>query len=178
MFKLILQDLEQFAHGVTRRDKVKVLIMSSGFFAVVLIRLQSYFFENHRLTLSYITHRINLNLHGIDVSPGAKIAGGLRIEHPVGIVIGSGCVIGTNCTIMQGVTIGVKNVSRISNDNRYPIIGCNVIIGVNSSILGGISIGDDVRIGAHVLIRKNCASGSRWASFNHSKEIDRAEKND
>ena len=162
MFKCIAKDLAQFTHGTKLRDKLKVIILSPGFMAVLLIRIQIFFYSHNMLVCSYLIHRMNLNLHGIDVLPGARIAGGLRIEHPSGVVIGAGCIIDSNCTIMQGVTLGVKNVSRERNDNCYPVIGSNVIIGANASILGGITIGDGVKIGAHALILKDCLPGTIW----------------
>ena len=162
MFSLIREDLARFAHGPSFRDKLKVLMLSPGFLAVVIIRMQDYFRSHHLLLVAYFMQRINLSLHGIDVLPGATIAGGLRIEHPSGIVIGAGCVIGSNCTIMQGVTLGVRNVSRERNDNGFPKVGDDVIIGANSSILGGISIGNEVVIGAHSLVLVDCAPKTRF----------------
>ena len=161
MFRLVWQDLNQFAHGSKFRDKIKVLILSPGFMAVLLTRAQASLYKHHLLVLSYLVYRLNLNLHGIDVLPGSIIDGGLRIEHPVGIVIGAGSVIGSNCTIMQGVTLGVRNVVGGVNDDKFPSIGNNVFIGVNSTILGGISIGDDVIIGAHSLVLVSCPANSR-----------------
>lgn len=79
---------------------------------------------------------------------------GLRIEHPVGIVIGSKVIVGENCTISQGVTIGEKY-----NDHRslggYPVLGNNISIGVNTIILGKITIGNNVSTGANSLILAN-----------------------
>jgi serine O-acetyltransferase len=158
---LILEDLTRFTHGPTLRDKLKVLLLSPGFLAVTIIRIQEFFYSNGLLLIAYFFQRLNLALHGIDVLPGAKISGGLRIEHPTGIVIGAGVVIGSNCTIMQGVTLGVRNVSREKNNDKFPVIGNGVLIGANSSILGGITIGDNVVIGAHSLVLVNCAPGIR-----------------
>jgi serine O-acetyltransferase len=106
---------------------------------------------------------MNLNLHGIDVLPGARIGGGLRIEHPVGIVIGAGCVLGENCTIMQGVTLGVRSVIRKFNTHKYPIVGSNVFIGPNSTLLGDIIIGDNVTINAHSLVLISCPEKSKYS---------------
>ena len=164
MFNLIREDLARFAHGPSLRDKLKVLILSPGFLAVVIIRTQEYFRSHHLLLISYFFQRVNLTLHGIDVLPGATIAGGLRLEHPAGIVIGAGTVIGSNCTIMQGVTLGVRNVSRERNNNEFPKIGDRVFIGAHSSILGGVTIGNDAIIGAHSLVLVHCAPRTRFTN--------------
>jgi serine acetyltransferase len=92
-----------------------------------------------------------LKKYACDVTPGFVIGKGLKIEHPVGIVIGSKVVIGEFCTISQGVTIGEKYNDRRST-GLYPRLGNNISIGVNAVLLGGITIGDNVTIGANSLI--------------------------
>lgn len=160
VFTLIRQDINQFAHGPRLRDKVKVIVLSHGFLAVFLVRVQTFLYAHRLLTLAYMVYRSNLILTGLDALPGCKIGGGLRIEHPVGIVIGAGAIIGSGCTILQGVTIGVKHVSREENDNQYPTIGDNVTIGAKASILGGVFIGSNSVIGAHALVLGSAPDGS------------------
>jgi len=157
-----MQDLKQFARGSRWRDKIKVVLLSSGFSAVFLIRIQSFLYESNWLILSYWIHRLNLNQHGIDVLPGSIIDGGLHIEHPVGIVIGSQVKIGKNATILQGVTLGSSNVLENNLHIKQPKIGDNVVIGANSSILGPITIGNNARIGAHSLVLYSLPDGARF----------------
>lgn len=162
MFRLIRQDLKQFAHGPNLRDKIKVIILTPGFAAVFLFRVEAFLYRKHLLMLSYLFYRLNLNLHGIDILPGCEIGPGLRIEHPVGIVIGANSTIGSNCTIMHGVTLGVKNVNRNTNTQECPQIGNDVFIGANSTILGKIAVGDNSVIGAHSLVLVDCPANSRF----------------
>ena len=84
---------------------------------------------------------------GIALPRGAKIGGGLRIDHFGAIVISPGAVIGRNCTIRQGVTIG----NRKSLDD-IPVIGDNVSIGAGAKILGAIHVGNNARIGANAVV--------------------------
>ncbi len=165
MASLILLDLKSFAHGSKIRDFMKVILLSPGFKCVCLFRLQSYFYEHHLLLLAYAIYRANLSASGADIVPGCKIGGGLRIEHPVGIVIGAGTVIGTNCTILQGVTFGVKYVDATNNDHQYPTIGNDVIIGTKASILGGITIGAGSVVGAHSVVLKSFENASHIAGI-------------
>jgi serine O-acetyltransferase len=117
-----------------------------------------FFFGRHensilcRRVSSYIRFHLLRN-YGLDVGTNVKIGGGLRIEHPVGIVIGRSVEIGTHCTIMQGVTIGLKNIS--DNDIECPKIGDSVFIGPNVSVLGKIIVGSNTYIKAHSLVTSN-----------------------
>lgn len=84
---------------------------------------------------------------GISLPRGAKIGGGLRIDHFGAIVISPGAVIGKHCTIRQGVTIG----NRKSLDD-IPVVGDNVNIGAGAKILGAVRIGNNVKIGANAVV--------------------------
>lgn len=85
---------------------------------------------------------------GIYVSPNASIGAGLKLPHPVGIVIGEGCSIGENATIYQHVTVG----RRSRNDPRYPVIDSNVVLYPGSVIIGPVRVGKFARIGANQVV--------------------------
>lgn len=141
-----------------RRGKfwaLKLLVASPGLNAVLVYRIQQFCFQKNMLLLSYFCHRLNLIIHSIDIVPGAEIGPGLRIDHPVGIVIGSKVVVGENCSILQGVTLGTRFLRSEQYDNLFPIIGDDVYIGCNSTILGHVVIGSGVNIGANSLVIKN-----------------------
>ena len=94
-------------------------------------------------------------LIGIALPRGAKIGGGLRIDHFGAIVISPGAVIGKHCTIRQGVTIG----NRKSLDD-IPVIGDNVSIGAGAKILGAIHVGNHARIGANAVVLSDVPDGA------------------
>jgi serine O-acetyltransferase len=81
-----------------------------------------------------------------------KSGGGLRMRHPIGIVINSNCDIGENCTIFHQVTIGSNEHSGF---NKAANIGNNVYIGCGAKIIGDITIGNNVKIGANAVVTKN-----------------------
>ena len=90
--------------------------------------------------------------------PGSQIGLGLRIEHPVGIVIGIKVKIGENCTIAGNCTVGEKYIDQRSL-GEYPVIGDNVSIGTGSIILGNINVENNVTIGANSLVLKDVSFG-------------------
>lgn len=145
-------DIDAYLNKRNFRGLVLVVLFSSGFKSVLTFRIQEALYKRGFLSLSYLIHDYNLTRYGIDLMPGCKIGGGLRIEHPVGVVVGAGAIIGQNVTIMQGVTLGVKHLRRERNTNQYPVVGDNVIIGLNSSILGDVEIPSNVNVKGHSLI--------------------------
>lgn len=155
------RDFQSFLEGGNSKDILRILFFSNGFFSVVLYRMQDFFFRKKLIVLSYLVHRINLMITGADILPGAQIGSGLRIEHPVGIVVGAGAKIGLNVTILQGVTIGASNSKELKMSSAFPVIGDDVYIGANSSIIGGIEIGSGTHVGAHTLVIRSAEENSK-----------------
>ncbi len=89
--------------------------------------------------------------HQCIISYKSIIGEGLKLPHPMGIVIGEGVTIGENVSIYQNVTIGRK----YENIDEYPIIGNNVTIYANSIILGKVKIGDGAVIGCNSIVFRN-----------------------
>jgi serine O-acetyltransferase len=102
--------------------------------------------------LAVIRHRFWSVVTGADIPLNSKIAGGLLIPHPNGIVIHPDAKIGPNCLIFQQVTIGEK-------DGGIPTIGGHVDIGAGAKVLGAIVIGNNVRIGANSVVINDVADG-------------------
>lgn len=154
-------DARRYNIKVSLRLVVRLLVHTPGFSAIILIRLMQCI-QKSRFTLlkTIVTYKIRRKLlsnFGIDVGPPINIGPGLKIDHPVGIVIGGGVVIGHSATILSGCVIGERYIDSRSNGN-YPIIGDHVTVGSSSIILGGIFIGDLVNIGANSVILKSVPS--------------------
>lgn len=158
MFEKLKRDFARYPFRHSRFWSVKLLITSPGLNAILIYRIQQFLFRKNRILLSYCFHRINLFFHSIDIVPGAEIGPGLRIDHPMGIVIGGKVIIGENCTILHGVTLGTRFLRPEDYDNEYPVIGDNVDIGCNATVLGKVKIGSRAKIGANSLIIKNVPS--------------------
>ena len=82
---------------------------------------------------------------GTDIPIGCRLAGGLLMPHPNGIVIHSDARVGPNCLIFQQVTLG-------GAAEGAPVIGGNVDIGAGAKILGRVTIGDHALIGANAVV--------------------------
>ena len=104
---------------------------------------------------------------GIDIHPGAEIAGKFFIDHGTGVVIGETSIVGRNVRIYQGVTLGAKsfpldeNGNPVKNIPRHPVVEDDVIIYSGATILGRITIGRGSVIGGNVWLTCDVPPGSK-----------------
>lgn len=89
--------------------------------------------------------------YGCYIDPTAAIGPGLRLPHPIGIVIGAGTVIGADVTVYQHATFGRRN----ADEARYPVIGDRAIIYAGATVIGGIAIGEGAIVAAGALVRRD-----------------------
>ena len=100
-----------------------------------------------------LRHRFWSVVTGADIALSCRIAGGLLLPHPNGIVIHNDVEIGPNCLIFQQVTLGARH-------GRVPRIGGHVDIGAGAKLLGGIVVGDDAVIGANAVVLDDVPAGA------------------
>lgn len=138
-----------------------------GMFAVTAYRLAH---ELHNLEVPLIPRMMAEHAHsatGIDIHPGAKIEGGLFIDHGTGVVIGETCVIGKRVRIYQGVTLGARSFPLDKDGNpikgipRHPIVEDEACIYSGATVLGRVTIGRGAVIGGNVWLTRSVPPGSR-----------------
>ena len=112
--------------------------------------------QKHTLTLPPSpTARVSQVL-GADLHPGARIAPGAVLVHPLGVVIGEAAVVGPACVVCAGVTLGGTGKER---GDRHPKLGAGVQVGPNATILGNMKIGDGARVAAAALVLRPVPAG-------------------
>ena len=77
------------------------------------------------------------------ISAEAVIGPGLRLPHPLGIVVGRGVVIGSGATLYQGVTLGRRSAGEVA----YPRLGDRVIVYCGATLVGAVELSDGARVG-------------------------------
>ena len=130
-------------------DKIWLLFLSPESNCIYLIRKKELFESRGKLfrLRSRFIHRKLILKYGIHITEGTTIGIGLRIAHPVGIVI-TKCKIGDYFTIYQNCTIGQKK----PNTGLCPTIGNHVTMFASSSIIGKVNVASNVVIGAGSLV--------------------------
>jgi len=108
-----------------------------------------------RRIIAVLRHRFWSVVAGADVPLNSRIAGGLLLPHPNGIVIHPDVEIGPNCLIFQQVTLGTRDA-----DSDVPTIGGHVDIGGGARVLGNIQIGEHAKIGANAVVLTDVPAGA------------------
>lgn len=98
--------------------------------------------------VAVLRHRFWSVVTGADIPLTCKIAGGLLLPHPNGIVIHPDARIGPNCLLLQQVTIG-------GGSRGAPVLLGHVDVGAGAKLLGAITIGAHARIGANAVVTKD-----------------------
>lgn len=137
---------------------IESLLFETGYQAVVLYRIASWFKSRGIPVLGPLVARFNQFFTGVDIAPGAVIGPGLRISHGTGLVIGGYARLGRGALLLHGVTIGSPHPGRVG---KMPVIGDNLFIGAGARVIGDITIGDDVFIGVNAIVAVDVPSGSR-----------------
>ena len=154
------------------RNKFEIFFTYGGFKALYRHRFAHWFY-NHGM--KYFAKRIAAGTRrktGIDIHPAAKIAGGVFIDHGVGVVIGETVEIGANVLIYQGVTLGGTGKDT---GKRHPTIQDNVMISAGAKVLGPIIVGHDSKIGAGSVVPRRSAKLNRSRRTRASSQVQQRE---
>lgn len=139
------------------RSKWEIFFTYGGFKALYRHRFAHWFYNHGMKCLAHRISAVTRRKTGIDIHPAAKIAGGVFIDHGVGVVIGETVEIGTNVLIYQGVTLGGTGKDT---GKRHPTIEDNVMISAGAKVLGPILVGHNSKIGAGSVVLKDVPPNS------------------
>jgi serine O-acetyltransferase len=131
---------------------LEVVLFYPGFHARQLHRLAHALHRRGLPLLPRLISQINRTLTGIEIHPGARIGGGLFIDHGMGVVIGETAEIGDGVTLHQGVTLG--GTSRL-REKRHPTLENGVVVGAHAQLIGAIVVGEGARVGAGSVVVKD-----------------------
>lgn len=120
------------------------MLQGMSHIAVVLYRL-SHQAGNRVAILGTLVKTLNHFVTGADIAWQARFGPGLRLLHPVGVVVAPAVVAGRNCTLHQGVTLGSK-------PSGSPTLGDDVNVAPGGRIIGPLTIGSRVQVGANAVV--------------------------
>ncbi len=135
------------------------LLGLAPFWLVVLHRVAHALHRRGVRLLPNLLRAVGLLVWGADLWPGAELGPGLRIAHASGIVVGQGVVAGADLMLFQGATLGGSSALRPDWQSNQPRLGHRVVVSSHAVVAGGVEVGDDVVIGANVVVLEDVASG-------------------
>ncbi len=139
---------------------LEVFFAYNGFHAVMLHRMNNFFWNLGLHAFARILANIARIFTGIEIHPKANIGKNFFIDHGTGVVIGQTTIVENNVTIYHGVTLGgVGRVGQVS-DKRHPTLKEGAIIGAGAQILGNIIIGEHAKIGANSVVTNDIPDGA------------------
>lgn len=137
----------------------EVLFGYNGFHAVMLHRMNGFFWGLGLKALARFLANCSRILTGVEIHPAVRIGKRLFIDHGTGAVIGQTAIIHDDVTIYHGVTLGGVGKGRKTGGRRHPEIMSGVMIGSSAQVLGGIVIGKNARIGSGAVVLKDLPEG-------------------
>lgn len=166
MIRKIIADYQFY--GEAKRFPISVLL-DPLFWLNVVYRVSSIFFHARMFPLAKLFWFLNRVIYCVDIDPGARLAGGFRIIHGLGIVIGREVVSEGPFIIYQGATLGGNSGKKAEYNGRLlyqPYIKSGVVIGINSVVIGPIVLGCNVRVGANAVVTKDVPDNKTVVSNN------------
>jgi serine O-acetyltransferase len=156
LLKTISMDLQSSTgrRGIT--PTLSALTFEPGFACVFFYRISVFVYLKGFRRLGMFLWRRNSVRYGCYLHLHARIAGGLKLPHPIGVVIGEGVEIAEWVTLYQGVTIG-----KDTKPNSYPSIGSKAILFTNTVVFGAIRIGSGAVVGAGSILNQHNPSHGR-----------------
>lgn len=153
------QDIEQ---SIGRPPKWRHLLVCPlvypGVTAATCYRIARFFYQRRCGLMASLFKRLGWRLTGAEISPAADLAGGLRLPHPIGIVIGPGVRTEGTCTIFQSVTLGARRADAWDSDS--PTLGPQTFVYGGARVLGSIRVGERSQIGPNCVVFKSLPDGT------------------
>lgn len=152
----IFLDLEMYSDKNVKKALITVLT-NPCFHSVCLYRVSNFFNNIHLSIFAKIVWYINRILFNVDIDYRANLAGGFKLIHGLGTVIGKDVESKGRIVVYQGVTIGGSGKYREYNGHiiDQPIIEDNVIIYTDAKVLGPVIIGPNNHINAGKIITED-----------------------
>jgi serine O-acetyltransferase len=135
----------------------EIVLLYPGVKAIFFHQIAHFFYKLKLFFIARFISELSRFLTGIEIHPGAKIGRHLVIDHGMGVVIGETSIIGDDCILFHGVTLGGVRNEPVK---RHPTLQNNVMVGAGAKILGAVVVGENSKIGANVVIKKDVAPNS------------------
>lgn len=152
LFGELCQDAQRYNESVFTRSWEPILALRHpGFRMITSWRIARLLRQRGVPIVPQIIRQSLISRFACDLSLSAMLGPGLRVPHPVGIVIGEAAQISSGTTIMQHVTLGGNSGTNFKA-RTMPSIGPNSFLGPGAILLGPIELARDSFVKAHATV--------------------------
>jgi O-antigen/teichoic acid export membrane protein/serine acetyltransferase len=124
------------------------IVTNANLHCNVLVRL----IQGTPLWMAWFWRRLLISWHACDFQPFCRIGPGLRMPHPIGILVGH-AVLGRDVVLQHHMTISAVTTNwRSGKSPGFVQIGDGVTIFTGTVIAGRVVIGDQAMLGANSLV--------------------------
>jgi len=141
------RNLQDYAPGGFLRRLALCLTLNSTQ-AVMLIRFQFWCARHHLPTL--FAAKLLFWFFKIEISRQAQVGPGLRLPHPMGLIIAPHVTVGADCDVYADVRLVLAHGAR-----NGPRIGRHVFLGDGAKVVGAVTVGDHAVIGVSSVVTKD-----------------------
>jgi serine O-acetyltransferase len=155
--KTFKRDIQRIEGGIFRK------MLNISFWIILNFRISNFFYINGFFIISKFFWLTNRIIFTVDIDPGADLAGGLKLTHPMCIVVGREVISLGKLTLYQSTTLGGSDNKEVVHNGRIvrqPYIYPGVIIYSASVVIGPLIIGENSTIAANSTITKNVPKDS------------------
>jgi serine O-acetyltransferase len=131
-----------------RLHRAALYLTLNSIHALALIRFQ-FWCARHRLP-TMVAAKLLFWFFKIEISKQARIGAGLRLPHPMGLIIAPNVVVGTDCDLYADVRLVLAHGSK-----QGPQIGHHVFLGDGAKVVGDVRVGDHAVIGVSSVVTKD-----------------------
>ena len=151
MFSTFSRDIERNLQDYEQSSRLKRLLLCltlNSIHAVALIRFQQWCARHSAPTI--FAAKLLFYLFKIEISRTAVIGAGLRLPHPMGIIIAPNSTVGEDCDLYADVRLVLAHGCK-----QGPTLGRHVFLGDGAKIVGAVTVGDDAVIGVSSVVTKS-----------------------
>ncbi len=178
IYTLLASDIRAAYDGDPSAKSVEEVLLSfPGIKAIIHHRIAHELYRLGAPIVARIIAELAHSATGIDIHPGAQIAGNFFIDHGTGVVVGETAVIGERVRLYQAVTLGAKRLpadgsgALIKGEARHPVVEDDVVIYAGATVLGRVTVGRGSVIGGNVWLTRSVPAGSRIVQAQADKEV-------
>ncbi len=156
MFKDFRRDIERNLQDYgpqTLPRRVLLCLTLNSIHAVALIRLQ-FWCARHRIP-TFFAGKLLFWFFKMEVSSKSEIGPGLRLPHPMGIIIAPNSQVGANCDLYADVRLVLSHGRK-----QGPRLGDGVFMGDGAKAVGAVCIGAGAVIGVSAVVTRDIPSNA------------------